>query len=75
MNSATFIPAIKKALNIPEDVEIGIQYRTIANEHGKKPQFNRNDPPAAVIHLDIDKRYALVYQTRASSLWRKNSKK
>ena len=75
MNSATFIPAIKKALNIPEDVEIGIQYRTIANEHGKKPPFNRDDPPAAAIHLDIDERYALVYQTRASSLWRKNSKK
>ncbi len=68
MNSATFIPAIKKTLNIPEDMEIGIQYRTIAKETGRKPAFNRDDPPAAAIHLDIDKRYALVYQVRASSL-------
>ncbi len=75
MSSATVIPAVKKVLNIPEDVEIGIQYRTISNEHGKKPAFNRDDPPAAAIHLDIDERYALVYQARAASLWRKNSKK
>jgi hypothetical protein len=27
MNSATFIPAIKKALNIRDNVEIGIQYQ------------------------------------------------
>jgi hypothetical protein len=75
MKSATFIPAVKKALNIPEDVEIGIQYQTIANQHGKKPAFNHDDPPAAAIHLDIDERYELVYQARAASLWRKNSKK
>jgi hypothetical protein len=68
MNSATFIPAIKKTLNIPDDVEIGIQCRTIANETGRKPAFNRDGPPAAAIHLDIDERYALVYQVRASSL-------
>ena len=75
MNSATFIPAIKKTLNIPEDMEIGIQYRTIAKETGRKPAFNRDDPPAAAIQLDIDERYALVYQARASLLWRKNLKK
>jgi hypothetical protein len=75
INSATFIPAIRKALSIPDKVEIGIQYRTIADSNGRKPAFNRDDPPAAAIHLDIDEKYALVYQSKASSLWRKNSKK
>jgi hypothetical protein len=74
MTSNTFIPAIKKALNIPDTVEIGIQFRSIANKFGKKPAFDKENPPAAAIHLDMDERYALVYQSRCSSLWRKNSK-
>ena len=75
MNLNTFIPAIKEALKIPDTVEIGIQFRTIANEHSKKPAFDKANSPAAAIHLDIDKRYALVYQARCASLWRKSSKK
>jgi hypothetical protein len=35
----------------------------------------RHDPPAAAIHLDIDERFYMVYQPKASSLWRKNSRK
>jgi hypothetical protein len=53
INSAT-IPAIKQALNIPDTVAIGIQYRTIADANGKKPPFNKDNPPAAAIHLDIE---------------------
>jgi hypothetical protein len=68
MNLLPFIPEVKKALNIPDDVEIGIQYRTILNEHGRKPPFNRDDRPPAAIHLAIDEKYALVYQARAASL-------
>jgi hypothetical protein len=75
INSESFIPAIKKALNIPAEVEIGTQYRAIMTEYGKKPTFNKENPPTAAIHLDMDKRYALVYQAKAASLWRKNSKK
>lgn len=40
-----------------------------------KPTYNKEDPAAAAIHLYIDERYTLVYQARAASLWRKNSKK
>ncbi len=75
INSSTFVPALKASLQIPAEVEVGIQYRTIVGENGKKPPFDRDNPPAAAIHLDIDERYALVYQARAASLWRKNSKK
>jgi hypothetical protein len=74
MNSNTFVPALKKALKIPPNMAVGIQYRAIANEMGKKPPFDKEDPPAAAIHLDIDEWYALLYQARAASLWRKNSK-
>jgi hypothetical protein len=75
INSKTFLIETKAALGIPQEVAIGISYRTITNEYGKKPPFNRDDPPAAAIHLDIDERYYMIFQPKASSLWRKNSKK
>ncbi len=75
INSDSFVIETKTALGIPEEVEIGISYRTIVNEYGKRPQYNRDDPPAAAIHLDIDERFYMVFQPKASSLWRKNSRK
>jgi hypothetical protein len=75
INSTAFVAETKIALGIPPEVPIGISYRTIVNEFGKRPQYNRDDPPAAAIHLDIDERFYMVYQQKASSLWRKNSKK
>jgi hypothetical protein len=74
MNSNTFIPAIKKALNIPDTVTIGIQFRSIANENVKKPAFDKENPPAAAIHRNMDEWYAVVYQARFTSLRGKNSK-
>jgi hypothetical protein len=74
MNSNTFIPTIKKTLNISDTVAIGIHFHSIGNEHGKKLAFNKESPPAAAIHLNMDEPYALVYQARCASMWRKNSK-
>ena len=74
INSSTFVPALKSALQIPDNVAVGIQYRAIAMETGKKPPYDKENPPAAAIHIDIDERFAFVYQARAASLWRKNSK-
>jgi hypothetical protein len=75
INSKTFVTETKTVLGIPDEVAIGISYRTITNEFGKKPPFNRDDPPPAAIHLDIDERYSMLFQQKAASLWRKNSKK
>jgi hypothetical protein len=75
INSKAFVIETKAALGIPEDVEIGISYRAITNEFGKRPRFNREDPSPAAIHLDIDERFYMIFQPKASSLWRKNSKK
>jgi hypothetical protein len=74
INSTTFINETKISLGIPQYVAIGISYRTIVNEYGQNPPFNGEDPPVAAIHLDIEERYYMV-QSKASSLWRKNSKK
>ena len=75
INSPSFVTETKLALGIPSNVALGISYRTIVNEFGKRPIFNRDDPPAASIHLDIDERFYMVYQPKASSLWQKNSRK
>jgi hypothetical protein len=77
INSDAFVNETKQALGIPTNVAVGIsyRYRTISDEFGKKAPFNRDDPPAAAIHLDIDERYYMVFQAKASSLWRKNSRK
>jgi hypothetical protein len=56
MNSATLIPALKLTLNILDNVEISIQYCTIANKNGEKSPFDQNNPPTAVVHLNIDER-------------------
>jgi hypothetical protein len=56
-------------------VKIGIQYRAIANKTGKKSKYNKEVTPPTALHLNMDERFALVYQARAASLWRKNSKK
>jgi hypothetical protein len=72
MHSSTSILAIKKALKIPDIVSIGIQFRSIANEHGKKQALDKDSPPAAATHLDMDERYALVYKAWCASLRQKN---
>jgi hypothetical protein len=75
INSTAFVAETKTALGIPATVPIGISYRSITDQFGKKPPFNRDDPPPAAIHLDVDERFYMVYQQKASSLWRKNSRK
>ena len=75
INSKTFIDETKASLGIPPEVAIGISYRAIMNEFGRRPQYDRDNPSPAAIHIDIDEKFYMVYQPRASSLWRKNSKK
>jgi hypothetical protein len=70
INSKTFLAKTRESLDIPLEVPIGISYRVILNEIGRRPPFNKEDPSQAAIHLDIDK-----YQMHAASLWRKKSKK
>jgi hypothetical protein len=57
INSTTFVSKRKIALGIPQEVEIGISYRTIVNEYGKGPQYSQDNSTAAAIHLDTDERF------------------
>ena len=45
MYSSTFIPAFKELLKIPDDVAVGIQYRSITDATGKNPPFDKENPP------------------------------
>ena len=69
-----FIPAIRKALNIPDKVALGMQWRAITDKFGKRPPFDQEKPSPSAIHLDIDHRYASLYQRAASDLWRQYGK-
>ena len=77
IDSTTFINQVKKELNIPDHVAIGVQWRTIKDQHKKLYSWEGNDqpnPPQA-LHLDIDKNYANLYTEKAATLWKKSAKK
>jgi hypothetical protein len=61
INSTAFVPETKVTLGIPPEVEIGISYCTIVDECGKRPKYDRDNPPAAAIHLDSDERFYTIY--------------
>ena len=76
ISEKTFVPAVRKHLKIPKECSIGVQWRTITNQYGKRPPFNpdaKNAPPSA-LHVDIDDRFAPIFLSRASELWKKNNK-
>jgi hypothetical protein len=75
INSATFIAEMRAALGILQEVVIGMSYRAIVNKFGRKPQYNQDNPSPAGIHLGVDEKLYMVYQPKASSLWRENAKK
>ena len=75
IDSKTFILKTKSILGIPPEIAVGISYRAIMNEYGPRPPYDGDDPLPAAIHLDIDEKFYMVYQPRASYLWRKNLKK
>ena len=74
ISEESFTSAIRKALNIPEQVAFGIQWRTITDRLGKRPPFDQDNPPPSALHLDVDKRFAHPIQKRAAELWRKHDK-
>ena len=50
MNSSIFVTALKQTLNIPDEVDVGIQYWSIVNNNGKKPAYDCDNPAAAARH-------------------------
>ena len=74
ISETTFVPAIKKALNLSDKIAFGIQWRVITNKFGKQPPYDQDNPPPSAIHLDIDKRFATLVQKQAGALWKKYHK-
>ena len=71
MNEKTFGEATRKALGIPDTVAIGFQYRAIINRDGRRPKWNKESPAPAALHIEIDSRFATLYQHKAATLWSK----
>ena len=69
MNEKSFIPAIRKSLQLPEECHIGMQWRVITTPTGKRPPYDSNKSSPSAIHLDVDETYAPHIAIRASELW------
>ena len=74
ISEPAFSLACRKALEIPDQIAFGLQWRTITDRLGKRPPFDQDNPPPSALHLDIDKRFAHAFQKKAGALWRKYDK-
>jgi hypothetical protein len=64
-----------KALNLPPNVAIGLQWRSLKDELGKNYPWNANDTPPQALHLDMDHNYAAAFAEPAAKLWKKGAPK
>ena len=77
-NADILASELRKALQIPEYISFGIQWRTIADQHGKKYPWPKDDadprPPQA-LHFDMDDAYVAAWQAKFAKLFKKGSRK
>ena len=69
INEKSFLPAVKKALDLPPECHIGMQWRVINTPTGKRPPYDTTKSSPCAIHIDVDDLYAPIVATRASELW------
>jgi hypothetical protein len=50
----TFLPALRKILKMNRSAAIGLKFRAILLPNGKRPQSDKDHPPPAALHLEID---------------------
>lgn len=67
----TFIPACREALQIHSNVALGMRWQAIALRNGKRPEWDKNNPPPSALHLYIDSKEAYRYRKKAADLWAK----
>ena len=73
MNSDKMELEVRKALDIPDDVIFGLQFRVIKNRHKKQYSWDKAYPAPQALHIDIDSFYSLAYAPKFSKLWKKNA--
>jgi hypothetical protein len=75
IDSKVLTRKVLNALNIPKNVSLGIQWRSLKDEHRKNYAWNSEETPPQALHLDIDHNYASAYAERAGKLWKKGASK
>lgn len=78
MDSETLLKAVRATLKIPDHVALGAQWRTIADQHGKKfpwPKDSTAPRPPQALHIDIEDAYIGVWYPKFAKLWKKGATK
>jgi hypothetical protein len=73
IDSLALAKKVIKAMKLPRNVAIGLQWRSMKDELGKNYPWNKDDPPPQALHLDMDHNYAAAYSDTVGKLWRKGS--
>lgn len=74
MDSDKLIQGLRDVLKIPKHVNIGAQWRTIADKNGKRypwPKDKNSPRPPQAIHIDIDDAHVGPWYPKVAKLWKK----
>lgn len=78
MDGQQLTKALRQALNMPDHIAMGVQWRTIADKSGRKYPWprDRNAPrPPQALHFDIDDAYVGVWYPKFAKLFKKGASK
>ena len=74
MRDDTLCKALRDELSIPDEVALGISWRTIKNAQKKNPAWINDNPPPQALTIEIDETYAPIYTPAMAALWKKRSR-
>ena len=57
-----------KAMKLPANVAVGLQWRSLKDKHGKNYPWNPDESPPPALHIDMDHNYAAAYAEPAGKL-------
>jgi hypothetical protein len=65
---------LRQKFQIPYPVASGLQFKPILLPNGKRPPFDKDDPPPIALHLEIDEFYYGRYKKEIAKLFRSGSR-
>lgn len=72
MNNEDLLQEIRRLVNIPAHVRMGLSWRAIKLENGRTPPWIDNVQPASALHLDMDWFHAPVYKPEIAKIFKKH---
>jgi hypothetical protein len=75
MRHDTLLAGLRKELDIPLEVELGISWRTIRNSQRKNPAWVDDQAPPQALTIEIDESYYSIYAPKIAALWKKRSRR